>query len=270
MLKIAQEDGTFLKISRRKKRKSTGRKRGRPKKQVEKPKLPKSRKKPYSIILASRGKQKQTLKVFGDQNEAYQYLSKLQEDNRKVMFPVKYLNLDKSLEEAKYELYIVKHISENDTKETTYLRNDYGELVEYETNSEKWQIIDKCEWDIEETFWVYGFDPIFQRKDFNWIMDNMISNQSDYYTFKNILVYKNKLIIDSDGNLDIVFCKNISDSFRLYTLLETICLKRRYRRIMFSGDITLFSKATIGKWIDRLCETTGFNRKKIMRKSLKP
>lgn len=268
MIRIAQSDGSFLKIKRRKKRKSTGRKRGRPRKKIEIPVLPLSKKRPYSIILTSNGKQKKTLKTFRTEEDAHLYLTSIINEN-KVLFPVKFLNSN-GIIEAKYELYIIKHLSECDTKNTTYLRNDYGELVEYTTNTEKWQIIYKERWEEEESFWVNGYDPVFQRKSFEWIIENFILNNSDHYSFKNVLVYKNKLIIDTNGELEIVFCKNISDSFRLYTEIETLCDKRKIKNIMFSGDISLFSKGSISSWIDKLCEATGFNRRKITRKSLRP
>ena len=268
MLKIPQADGTFLKIRKKRKSRATGRKRGRPRKKVETPKIPLSKKRPYSIILTSNGKQKKSLRSFRTEEEAYMYLSNTISEN-KVMFPVKFLN-SKGIIEAKYELYIIKRIDNDDIKDTAYLRNDYGELVEYTTNSENWQIIHKEKWEVEETFWVNGYDPVFQRKDFNWIIDNLIMNDIGFYTFKNVLVYKNKLIIDTNGDLEIIFCKNVSDAFRLYTEIENLSIKKKMKYIMFSGDISTFSRGTIISWIDKLCEATGFNRRKITRKSLRP
>lgn len=269
MIRIAQEDGSFIKISRKKNRK-TGRKRGRPRKKKTLPPLPLGRKRPYCLILASNGKQKKTLKTFRTEEDAFQYLNDYI-NNNKVLFPVRHIRHYDDIIEANYELYILKHLTEYDIKDTVFLRNDYGEMVEYNTNSEKWQIIHKEKWEEEETFWVNGYDPTFQRKDFKWILENFIySNDGDFYTFKNILIYKNKVIIDDNGVLNIVFCKNKSDSFRLYTEIENICIKNKSKYIMFSGDIGVFSRRTIGSWIDKLCDATGFNRKKIMRNSLRP
>lgn len=270
MIKIAQEDGTFLKIHRRRKRKTTSRKRGRPRKQVEIPSLPPSKKRPYNIILTSLGRQKECIKTFRTQEDAYVYFQKLLNENKNVKFPIRHLNYNKIIE-AKYELYIIKRIDENETKTTTHLRNDYGELVEYSTNLENWQVIDKAPWNIEESFWVFGYDPLYQRKNFEWIIDNFIIDKDfNPYSFKNILVYQNKLLIDHDGDLKIVFCKCVEDSFRLYTEIEEYCQNNKLKNIMFSGNIRDFSRATITAWLDRLCEVTGFTRKKIKRNSLRP
>ena len=267
MIRIAQDDGSFLKIKRRSKRKSTGRKRGRPRKKIEEP-VKLSKKRPYSIILTSRGKQKKCIKTFRTENEAYQYFQQLIDDNTKIKFPVKYINIH-GFVEAKYELYIIKKIGKEEIKETTYLRNDYGELIKHVTNSENWQVIDKTPWDIEESFWVHGFNPTFERKDYQWILDNLIIGTEGFF-FKNILIYHNKLIIDKDGEIDIVFCKNKPDAYRLYTMIEEDSVKLKFKNIMFSGNLSDYSKATVSSWMDKLCEVTGFNRKKIKRNSLRP
>lgn len=264
MIRIAQEDGSFLKLIRRKKRKSTGRKRGRPRKVVtEKPKP--SRKRPYSIILTTRGRQKECFKTFKTEEEAYQYFTDIINSNQNVRFPVKYLNYA-GIVDAKYEIYIIKRVEESETKFKAQLRNDYGEFIEYDTDSDNWMIVDKSPWNVEESFWVHGYDPVFQRKDFNWIVDNIIIPGG----FKNILVYKNKFIIDTSGEIDIVFCKNMSDAFRLYTEIEDECRTRKIKSVMFSGNISDYSRATVSSWKDKLCEVTGFNRKKISRSSLRP
>lgn len=267
MLKIAQKDGTFLKMHRRKKKTSTGRKRGRPRKTKEITSIATSKKRPYSIILTSHGKQKKTLKTFKTEQEAYTYFKTILDENKSIKFPVKYINY-KKIKEAKYEIYIIKKLDEYEIKDTMYLRNEMGNFVEYDTNLEQWQIIDKSNWDMEETFWVYGYDPIHQRKDFQWIIDNKILS-FDYYSFKNILIYKNKLIIDTNGDIDIIFCKNISDAYRLYTEIENFCNKKKIKKMMFSGSIQDFSYSTLKTWIDKLCEVTGFSRHKILRNSLR-
>lgn len=269
MIRIHQVDGGYVEIKRRKKRKSTGRKRGRPRKQHIIEPLPKSRKKPFNVILTTRLKQKECLGTFNTEQDAYAFFYNLQNENKKVMFPVRYI-CNNGINEANYELYILKKLDENSKEDNiTLLRNDIGEFVEHDTNMDNWKIIDKCKWDVEETFWVYGYDPFLQRKDFQWIFDNFIKdNPRNYSTFKNILVYKNKLIIDDNENINIIFCKCIEDSFRLYNEIERITTEQKYRNIMFSGNIGDFSKHTISNWIDKLCEVTGFNRRKITRNKL--
>lgn len=270
MLKIHQHNGGFSEIKRRKLKKKSNRKRGRPRKKHELKPLKPSRKQPYSIILTSRSKQKECIKTFRTEEEAYQYFSNLLESNKKVIFPIKYLNY-KGIVDAKYELYILKRINEYDVKNTVMLRDNLGKFIEYDTDSDKWQIIDKADWNIEETFWVNGYDPKYQRKTFQWIFDNFIGiDCKNKYLFKNILLYNNKLIIDSVESTEIIFCKCINDAFRLYNEIEELCIKERMKNIMFSGNLRDYSKSTISSWIDKLCDVTGFNRTKIKRNSLRP
>ena len=54
------------------------------------------------------------------------------------------------------------------------LRNEFGKFVNYRTESNDWTIIEKQPHDIEETFWVYGYHPRLQRKNYEWIMDNIV------------------------------------------------------------------------------------------------
>lgn len=269
MLKIPQKDGSFLKISRQKSRR-TGRKRGRPRKVQEPLKEKTSRKRPYQIIVTSLGKQREFIKSFRDEQSAYEYFTRLLEENKKIRFPIKTLN-SYTIKEAKFEIFIIKKIDENTPQDETYLRNDYGEFIKYETNSKEWIVIDKSNWNIEETFWINGYDPKHQRKTFEWIFKNCILNKHlDDYCFSNILVYQNKVLIDTDGDIDIVFCKCVKDSYRLYNELEKECQNHKLKRVLFNGDIGNFSRQTISSWVDRLCDITGFSRSKILRTSLRP
>lgn len=270
MIRIHQVDGGFVEIKRRKKRKSTGRKRGRPRKKHVLEPIVKSRKKPFSIILTSCGKQKECLKTFRSEKDAYDYFYTLITDNKKIRFPVKYIN-NNGLKEAKYELYILKRDDKSTDINSILLRNDLGEFVEHVTDTEGWQIIDKTSYDIEESFWVNGYDPFLQRKNFEWIFDNFIGkNIRDYDSFKNVLIYQNKFIVTSGENINIVFCKCVNDAIRMYNEVEKTARELKYKNIMFSGNIRDFSKQTISSWIDKLCEATGFSRHKIKRNSLRP
>ena len=185
MIRIYNPDGTYKDISRQKRYKPTGRRRGRPRKKHELPPLPPSRKQPYSIILTSRGKQKECLKTFRTREDAYAYFYKIIEENQKVAFPIKHLNFN-GIVEADYEIYIIQRLDEDKPKDAALLRNESGEFIPHDTNMDKWQILDKSVWNIEETFWVFGYDPIYQRKNFEWIFDNLIGlDGKNKYLFKN-------------------------------------------------------------------------------------
>ena len=57
-------------------------------------------------------------------------------------------------------------------------------------------------------------------KTFKWIYENYIEKNCNKYNFKNVVIFKNKLIVDINGGLNMVLCKNVSDCIRLYNQLE--------------------------------------------------
>jgi hypothetical protein len=165
--------------------------------------------------------------------------------------------------EAEYELVIIKVRDELESK-TNKVRDAKGEFTDYETNDDDWIVIDRAEYDIEETFWVYGYHPRHQRKDFRWIMENFIDKDAKTKTtFKSIQIYLNKVLIEINGNLEMVICKNKSDSMRLYNKIQEECEKKKYKYIAFMGDIAN-SKYKVN-WIERIIKLTNWNRTKVER-----
>ena len=81
-------------------------------------------------------------------------------------------------------------------------------------------------------------------------------------------MFKNKLIIDINGELNIIFCKNKSDSIRLYNQLEVYAKKNKLKYIIWGGDISYsqFKKDLI----NRLLKFTGWTFRKLNRSSLRP
>ena len=75
------------------------------------------------------------------------------------------------------------------------LRNEYGKLVTIETNSDTWIVYDRFPHLVEETFWVYGYNPKNDRKDCKWIMEHIIEDYIyDVYSILQIFLYNNKMI----------------------------------------------------------------------------
>ena len=86
--------------------------------------------------------------------------------------------------------------------------------------------------------------------------------------FLDIQIYKNKLLIDCNGNLEMVICKNKNDCIRLYNQIEKWCIDSKIKYIAFMGD-TAHSKYKIN-WIDRIQQLTHWNRRKITRHNTRP
>ena len=222
-----------------------------------------NKKKIYSIILVNHGKQLRTICSEETETKIYKKLKELLDESNSVSFPIRYNNHEHVMIEAEYELVIIKCSDEFD-KKVNKVRSDSGEFVNYETTDDDWIVVDRAPYNIEETFWVYGYHPRLQRKDFNWVFDNFIAKDSkNKYMFKSVQVYLNKLLIDCNGKLEIVICKNKKDCIRLYNLIEANANEKKFKYIMFMGDI---SKSKYKRdWIERIMKLTGWNKVKIWR-----
>jgi len=219
----------------------------------------------YHIILTSNGKRIKTLYNCASEKLVNSKFNKLIEENKNVKFPVRYINVGK-LVKAHYELFIIKR--NDDDKEVIKLKDNDGKIKGFKTDDEDWVIYDRSDYEKEETFWVYGFHPIFQRKDFSWIYDNLISKNVSKESAKQVLVYQNKLLISTAYDLQIVFCKNISDCVRLYNELERERDNNKLKYVFFNGDV--YNSYVKGNWLKKMKELTGWDSHKLARKSLRP
>lgn len=225
-------------------------------------KLPK--KKIYQIILTNKGRKiKQLCSDKTEQAIMKKFNTLLKENKKEIAFPKKWIVQEHEMFPSEYEIVILKVKDEND-KEVSQIRDEYGRFTNYSTNNKDWVVIDRAEYDIEETFWVYGYHPRHQRKDFRWIMENFIDKDAKTKTtFKSIQIYLNKVLIEINGNLEMVICKNKSDSMRLYNKIQEECEKKKYKYIAFMGDIAN-SKYKVN-WIERIIKLTNWNRTKVER-----
>lgn len=222
----------------------------------------------YSIILANHGKQLSVLYSARTEQKIYTKFHELLEKNKSVMFPINYNNEKHHMVNADYEIIIIKCKDEND-KDTTVIRNEYGKFINYTSSDEDWIIIDRATYYIEETFWVYGYHPRLQRKTFDWVFNEYIlSDANNKNAFKTILVYNNKLLIDCNGNLNMVICKNKSDAIRFYNLIEKEALEKRIKYLLFIGDIRK-SQFKLD-WMKRIQDLTHWSWTKIKRLSTRP
>lgn len=222
----------------------------------------------YHIILINHGKMLHDLYFTSSEVKANNKFKEMLKENKKVVFPMRWNNHEHVMRECAYELVIIKYRDEFESS-VTKIRDDSGKFVNYESSSDEWIIYDRAPYNMEETFWVYGYHPRIQRKDFNWIFDNFIAKDAkNKYMFKSIVLYKNKLLVDYNGKLEIVICKNKPDCIRLYNLIEKLAMEKKFKYIAFMGDIA-DSKYKL-TWMDRIRELTHWNNKKIARCSTRP
>jgi hypothetical protein len=223
----------------------------------------------YRIIITSQNKIMISVFKTFHKSTAIEAFNKIIEDNKKtVRFPIRYSSRDHKLMKSKYELLLMTTKTE-DHNETPLLRNEYGQLVPHIANSNKMIIYKKEEYLFEESFWVYGFNPKSQRKDFNYILNEILLKDlpNVKYPVKTVIVYKNKLIIENDDDFEMVICKCENDSARLYTELEKELTKKKIKSVFFSGMAVGNKKLRIE---DKIQEKTTWDKKKVQRSSTRP
>ena len=216
----------------------------------------------YKIVSVRNGRQNGYIGKYTTVEKAYEAIDKLMEESKKVIFPVKMFHRD-MVSDAKFEYLILERKKDGDD-EPVFLKNDYGKNVEQKTNSENWKIYDKIKYDVEETFWVFGYDNSTDRKTFQWIYDNvLICKLKTQYDIIRVLLYKNKIIFkDDDNNMDIVFCKCVSDAIRFYTLLETFIKRDKIKQVFFLGSFNERGEKK-RKLEQELIDFTGWTIKRI-------
>ena len=222
----------------------------------------------YHIILVNHDKMKEDLFWTDSVATVNKEFKTMVEENKSVVFPIKFNNNKTEIIDSSYEIMIIKARDKTESRETKVM-DEYGKFVNYATNDDDWIIYDRSPYYIEETFWVYGYHHRLQRKDFKWIYDNFISNNSNNkYLFKTVQLFKNKILVECNGKLDMVICKNKQDAIRMYNMIEEWCKRDKMKYVGFMGDLS-YSRYK-SDWITKIQKLTNWTRKKITRMSTRP
>lgn len=257
-------------VLKKEKKRKVGRpkKRGPKKKRIRRKIIKEVKARPlinFKIISSLNGKQNGHIGQYYTYTDAFNKLMELDNDNRLVVFPRRFLNSGK-ISVPKDE-YLLLEKNRDGNKSDGMLRNEFGKIVCHKIkNNNKWVIRDKIVRQIEETFWVYGYCPKTDRKTYTWIYENLIiGGISNPYDVIRVLVYKNKLVIKYDEKpMVLVMCKNKSDCIRMYNLISEDIRKVRNKQVMCVGSYNLISDKR-RELEEELIELTGWTRSKIQR-----
>jgi hypothetical protein len=201
---------------------------------------------------------------FDELNDA---MKLLQKKNEMVVFPQKHILNGKTVTPVNYE-YVVfrrKYADEDEEVQNAYLKNELGRFVEHKSENmpDDYYVFDKIPANIEETFWVYGYDSVSDRKTFEWIYENIFFNGfNDGYDMKRVYLFKNKIVLCNDNeDIDLIILKCLKDAVSFYnTMLKYI----NSGKFIFMGNIELGSK--LKPWVeDKIIEKTGWPRDKVRR-----
>lgn len=161
-----------------------------------------------------------------------------------------------------YEICRVKEFEPKD--EERIVRDKVGRLCKAKiiNSNGKWTILDSNPFNVEETFYVFGFNPRNDRKEIDFIIGLMVRGINDSNLTKNIVTLNNKLIILNEHQFDIVLCKTKYDAKRLHDTLFYISEDNKLKRLLFMGEA---SELMVGKFYKMLMERTGWDYRKVRR-----
>lgn len=219
----------------------------------------------YRIILTKNYKQTKELSFSWWMLTAYDKFNQYIEENHKGVICEKIISQSNKQDEepVKYEILLLKKINPKEDDGVRELRDENGTFIENKIkNRTTYAIISKADWYIPETYNVYGYNPVSDRKTGRWIFDNIINVNCCKENLKNVFMCDNKLIIQYNDNLDFVMCKTKDECLRLYNGLENAKDKKN-KFVIFSGYLVDARKP----WLyNELEKKTGWSRETLYKK----
>lgn len=215
----------------------------------------------YKIIICRNGKQIKLVGKYKTAANAYERFNKLKFESDKVVFP-RMIKVYDDVRESVDECILI----EKSDNGASVMRNEYGKLVEQIVTAEGWELLDKFRYNVEEDFWVWGYDNRSERKDFMWIYEILTTEFDSPYEFRRVFIFNNKLLVRyDDGSLSMVICKTTFDSVRLYNELQKRCNEDKEKQVIFVGDKSKLSPERT-KLEDEIMAMTGWPRRKVQMK----
>lgn len=161
------------------------------------------------------------------------------------------------IQKDKYEIMIIQKIKDDESN-ISHFRDEYGRLVENVIVDDRGAhvIVDKDSWYVPESFKVYGYHPVKDRKDFDFILNELVLSKEKHQDIRRVFVYLNKVIIQYDLDFDFVTCKTKDEAQRLYDTLEKYSNGADY--VFFTGTLRTAEQSTA--MLNKLEEKTGWSR----------
>ena len=218
----------------------------------------------YQIVLLKNNERIETVSSHSTIETTRKKFNALVEENKEIDFPVEYINKETILP-IRFHLAIIKRKS-GDINEKYRVQNDLGQYVDVNViDNDEWLIYDRVPYKFEETFWVYGYNPRIDRKTFKFILEDIYFPMCETKTvIVNLKIYKNKLLLESFNEWNLIICKNNYDANRLLNLLFEKSLEKGIKNAVFTGDITRNIRMN-RETRDKIMELTHWDKRKVNR-----
>ena len=210
----------------------------------------------YQIILTENNKKVKTLYSYTREHDALYRFTNI--SKKQTRFPKKQVYKNKILTEVFYHVLLIKKRNVGD--KSIIVRDNYGKLLESFMEDPDWKVLGSSEYNIEEQFSVTGAN---RKLDLNEIINYVLLPKISEKNPKQILTLNNKVVIEG-VTLNLVTCKNINETTRLYNKLRSYCYENKISNIIFFGSIPKTDKKV---WYKKIHDITGIGYNRLYRKS---
>ena len=176
-----------------------------------------------------------------------------------VYFERSTLNRGDKHKELRFYLYLLKEREEGD--EETVVRDSMGRLIKEKFKDEKYTVVNRIEFKVEETFLVFGYDGRLTFKD---IVKKLLMNTT---RTKYVFYFLNKLIVEDYDDFHIVVCKNKKQSRLLHDRLLQFFKYNSIKRGIFMNELNKDNRKRI---YEEIKKKTGWKPSRIYRNSTRP
>jgi hypothetical protein len=210
----------------------------------------------YQIILTENNKKVKVLYEYTREQDAlYRFTSV---SKKVVHYPKKRIYKNKKLEEVNYHVVLIKKRLEGDKGIT--VRDKYGKLLESYTEDPDWVVLGRNDYGIEEQFYVTGAN---RKLNIQEIIKYVLLPKLSEKNTKQVFMLNNKVIIEGDA-LNLITCKDVEETIRLYNKLRLYCFDGKLQNVLFFGSIQKVDKSF---WYQKLNKITGIDYNRLYRKS---
>ena len=217
----------------------------------------------YRVILTKNGEYKKTLHKCKTHDTSFINFNKIKMENN-VLFKKEFINY-KGIIPVKHKIYVVKDYEETD--KPRLVRNRYGKLMNEKPIFGIWTVLHDSEYELEESFWVYGYDSKADRKSILDIIGLLMIGMGDKQKTKQVVVVNNKLLIHVEDQFEMVICKCKKDAQRLHHALAKAVTDNKIKNLFFMGTA---NKKMCGDYYELIHEHTGWDYTKIWRTTTRP
>jgi len=157
-----------------------------------------------------------------------------------------------------YHILLIKKREEGD--KSIIVRDNYGKLLESFMEDPNWVVLGRNEYQLEEQFSVTDANRKLNLQEIiRYILLSKLSSKNP----KQVLMLNNKIIVEGI-NLNVITCKNMDETIRLYNKLRLHCFDNKVQDVIFFGSIPKTDKSI---WYKKIHDLTGMDYNRLYRKS---